>query len=242
MEDIELNLAINLEIERRVKARNLQAMEQVAKECRERCVETLIIPVDLCKPDAVNEIKEKVGNREIGLLVNNAGYAIKGQFIEVPLQDHLDMICVMNSAVVSLTHTFLPAMVKRHKGGVIILSSEVGFQAVPGWSIYAASKAFSLLFGEALHSELSGTGVCTITVCPGFVKTQQFQERANVSLRKMVPILSPFHVVELSLNKLGKKRMIIPGFDNKSLVFFERFLPRSWVTCLVKFYLKNVFQ
>ena len=86
---------------------------------------------------------------EIDLLINNAGFGNYGRFDQSPLEPQLGMVRVNCGAVVHLTHLYLAGMVQRRRGDILILASTASFQAVPYISVYAASKAFDLLFAKA---------------------------------------------------------------------------------------------
>jgi uncharacterized protein len=90
------------------------------------------------------------------------------------------MVRVNCEAVVILTRAFLPAMVERGRGGVIVVASTAGMQPLAYEATYSASKAFALTFTEALHTELRGTGVKCLAVNPGPVPTE-WQEVAGWS-------------------------------------------------------------
>ncbi len=97
--------------------------------------------------------------REVDLLVNNAGFGTYGRFWEIEPGRDAEMVRVNCEVVVTLTRAFLPSMVERRSGGVIVVASTAGMQPIPYEMTYAASKAFALSFTEALHEELRGTGV-----------------------------------------------------------------------------------
>ena len=81
-------------------------------------------------------------------------------------------------AVHELTGAFLPRMVEQGSGAILNVASTAAFQPLPGFATYAASKAFVHSFSEAVHSELSGTGVSVTSLCPGFTRTE-FEEAAG---------------------------------------------------------------
>jgi short-subunit dehydrogenase len=109
---------------------------------------------------------------DVALLVNNAGFGTYGPFLELDAAREAEEIRLNCEAVVTLTHAFLPQMVQRARGGVIIVASSAGMQPIPYQAVYAASKAFALSFGEALSEELRGSGVRILTVNPGPVPTE----------------------------------------------------------------------
>lgn len=114
----------------------------------------------------------------VDLLVNNAGFGSTGKFIAQDPAGEAAQIRVNCEAVVTLSHAFLPPMVERGRGGVIIVASTAGMQPIPYQAVYSATKAFALTFSDALHTELRGTGVRVLAVNPGPVPTE-WQDVAN---------------------------------------------------------------
>ena len=109
---------------------------------------------------------------QVDLLVNNAGFGLRGRFLELDAQRQAEMVRVNCEAVVTLTQAFVPAMVERGQGGVITVASTAGMQPLPYEATYGASKAFAISFMEALWMELRETGVTFTVVNPGPVKTE----------------------------------------------------------------------
>ena len=87
---------------------------------------------------------------DVDLLVNNAGFGLRGRFLELDPEREAEMVRVNCEAVVTLTHAFLPGMVERGRGGVITVASTAGMQPLPYETTYGASKAFAISFMEAL--------------------------------------------------------------------------------------------
>jgi short-subunit dehydrogenase len=104
---------------------------------------------------------------DVDLLVNNAGFGLRGHFTDLDADREAEMVRVNCEAVVTLTHAFVPAMVQRRHGGVITVASTAGLQPLPYETTYAATKAFAISFMEALSMELRGTGVKCLVVNPG---------------------------------------------------------------------------
>ena len=126
-------------------------------------------------------------------------------------------------------------MVKRGGGHVLLLASLLGYQAVPGYAAYAATKAYVLLFGEALHQELEPYGVVVTALCPGLSATS-FPEVAGqrVSPVLKMMIMKPHPVAEAGiLAMLGRRAAVIPGFFNKVTAFLNRLMPSSMQSMVV---------
>ncbi len=185
-------------------------------------VQVRVAPMDLAADSFLPAIVSLTEDIEIGLLVNNAGFAITGALLDNQEARELEMLYVNCRAPLILTKKFGSKMAKRRKGGIIMVSSIAGFGAMPQWTHYAATKAYSLLLGEGLAHELQKFGVDVLTLCPGSTSTE-FHQVAGVHGGKS---MSPVAVVAAALRNLGKKTTHIPGFHNLLLASTGRFLPR----------------
>lgn len=155
---------------------------------------------------------EKLG-ADVDLLVNNAGFGLRGRFLELDAVREAEMVRVNCEAVVRLTHAFVPGMVERGRGGVITVASTAGMQPLPYETTYAASKAFAISFMEALSMELRGTGVRALVVNPGPVKTEwQAVAGYDENTRTIPGMISAEQCVADALRAYDRgKRSMIPG-------------------------------
>ena len=150
-------------------ARRKDRLEVLAEELP---TQTHVVACDLIKE--AEKLKGKVDKQgiQIDLLVNNAGFGLRGHFADLDPEREAEMVRVNCEAVVTLTHAFLPAMIERGQGGVITVASTAGMQPLPYETTYGATKAFAISFMEALSMELRGTGVKCLVVNPGPVRTE----------------------------------------------------------------------
>ena len=155
---------------------------------------------------------EKLG-ADVDLLVNNAGFGLRGRFLELDAVREAEMVRVNCEAVVRLTHAFVPGMVERGRGGVITVASTAGMQPLPYETTYSASKAFAISFMEALSMELRGTGVRALVVNPGPVKTEwQAVAGYDENTRTIPGMISAEQCVADALRAYDRgKRSMIPG-------------------------------
>ena len=168
----------------------------------------------------------------IELLVNNAGFGDYGEFRELELDRQLAMVEVNCAAVVALTRLFLPAMVERRKGDILVVASTASFQAVPYQATYAATKAFDLIFAEGLAEEVKQFGVRVCAVCPGQTRTE-FQEIAHEPIPGAMSVHTATEVARMGLAALAEgKHSVICGVGNKLGMEFQRILPRRMVTVI----------
>ncbi len=208
-------------------ARRADRLERLAAELP---TEAHIIPCDLAA-DAPS-IRDRVAELglQVELLVNNAGFGTSGPFLEQDPDRNAEQVRVNCEAIVTLTHAFLPGMVERGRGGIINVASTAGMQPIPYESVYAATKAFAISFTDALHAELSGSGVRVLTVNPGPVPTEWHQVAGYDSDRVgVVPgAISADQVVREALAAYDRgRRSVIPGRAIRWFIRATRPSPRA---------------
>ena len=212
-------------------ARRRERLDELATRLRTlNGVSVEIVTADLAKADAAERIHSFTMDRrlEIELLINNAGFGVYGEFHRNAPKRELDMIRVNCLAVVHLTQMFLPAMIERRSGSILILSSTAAYQAVPYISTYAATKAFDLLFAEGLAHEAGRYGVKVCALCPGQTESE-FHEVAGAPGQGKGA--SAREVALLGLRALAEgKASVIHGFRNNAFVELQRLAPRRFVT------------
>ncbi len=213
-------------------ARRREPMEKVASNLRQKYgVDIQVEPIDLAVPGAAAALKETLDQKAltINVLVNNAGYGLHGEFIETPLERTTDMIQLNITALTELSYVFGRDMAARGTGEILLIASLLSFQAVPTYAAYAATKAYVLSFGEALHDELRTRGVVVTTLCPGHTETG-FDAAAGAYVSPMLRWLTmrPRPVAEAGLQALSKgKSSVIAGFMNNMVAFSNRLTSRS---------------
>jgi short-subunit dehydrogenase len=213
-------------------ARRKDRLEKLAKALRAKhTVKTVVFVADLAEPSAPDKIfaftKEK--GMEIDLLINNAGFGQYGEFPSVEKQRLLDMVQVNCSAVVHLTRLYLPEMVARRRGDVLILASTASFQAVPYISTYAATKAFDLLFAEGLAEELKPYGIRVCALCPGTTESEFHAVSGQEKFKKNAETAEKVARTGLKALAAGKS-YVISGLGNYLGAHGERLVPRRFVT------------
>ncbi len=176
-----------------------------------------VLAADLGRPEEIARLVEAIQARsDLTLMINNAGFGTHGDFAEVALERHLEMMRVHNEATVALSWAALPGMVARGGGAIINVSSVAAFFPSGGGSIYSATKVFLNNFSEALAAEVSGSGVRVQALCPGFTYSE-FHDTAEYEAfdRKTIPDklwMSAEAVVDESLAALGgDKVIVVPG-------------------------------
>lgn len=214
-------------------ARRHERIEQLAvRLAQEHKVQVEFYSADLSLSTAPDEIFAftQAKNIEVDLLVNNAGFGAYGPFHKSNRARQLQMVQVNIAAVVLLTHLYLPPMIERKRGDILIVASTAAFQGVPYISTYAATKAFDLLFAEALAEEVQAYGVNVCALCPGSTHTE-FQKVAGQPDRSFRHAETAEKVARVGLEGLEKgKSYVISGTANRLGVEGQRLAPRRLVT------------
>ena len=171
---------------------------------------------------------------EIDLLINNAGLGTYGEFAALSPAREAGMIQLNCTAVAHLTYLFLPAMIQRQRGDILIVSSTAAFQAVPYMAVYAATKAFDLIFAEALAQEVKRHGITVCALCPGSTESE-FDALAGIPTERTATIESAAKVARVGLQALERGRHTkISGLTNFALAQIQRLSPRRVGTAVAE--------
>ena len=213
-------------------ARRKNRLDELAKELTTKHrVMAEVFTADLADSDAPERIfaftKEK--GIQIDLLINNAGFGQYGEFHSIEKQRLLDMVQVNCHAVVHLTRLYLPEMVARRRGDVLILASTASFQAVPYIATYAATKAFDLLFAEGLAEEMKPYGIRVCALCPGSTESEFHDVSGQEKFQRNAETAEKVARTGLKALDAGKS-YVISGLGNYLGAHGERLVPRRFVT------------
>lgn len=167
--------------------------------------------------------------KEIEILVNNAGFGTRELFHNEAMAGHESMISVHCLAPVRLIHAALPNMLKRGRGTIINVSSLRAFGPGRRVAVYCGTKAFLNAFSEAIHIENMGKGIRVQVLCPGFTRTD-FHDRIGLETSPknggFVRWMSPEKLVDISIRSLaGNKVICIPGAWNRAMMFVLSLMP-----------------
>jgi len=191
-------------------------------------IDVRVVAIDLTEPNAVKALYDGVADLDIGLIIPSAGVDEMGDFL---IKDYVDlerMIKLNVSVPTELVHVFGSKLSLRKKSGVILVSSLFGYQGIPLFSTYAATKAYILMLGEALNVELRKKGIDVLVLSPGLTDTPFAHGlEMNLSLLPMF-VQKPKSVAMTGLKNLGRGATVVPGLLNKLYAWENRFLPRSW--------------
>jgi hypothetical protein len=220
-------------------ARSEDALVDLGERLQEEYgVGVTVVVKDLADPASPAEVQAALDERGITVdtLVNNAGFATYGAFVETDWDVERNELAVNVLALTELTKRFLPGMVERGEGQVLNVASTAAFQPGPLMSVYYASKAYVLSFSEGLAGELEGTGVTVTALCPGPTETG-FQSRAEMGASRLVQggLDDPGDVARAGYEGMrAGKTVVVPGLQNKLQTLLVRLLPRSVVRSLVR--------
>ncbi len=156
-------------------ARREDKLNEIAAEIKaQHGAMAYVIAADLADPESPQMIFDSVTSKGINIdaLVNNAGYAIEGGFIDSAWKEHLDFIQVLNTSLVHLCHLFATPMKQREYGRIINIASIAAFSPQLNGSLYGAAKSFVLDFTQAIDLELKPHNVFCTALCPGFTYSE----------------------------------------------------------------------
>lgn len=212
-------------------ARNDERLKLVKDELSLYRVNVYTIALDLSEDNSCEKVLDFVNknNLSVDILINNAGVGSFGYLSEIEMEKELKLIDINIRALTELTKTFLPIMISHGAGAIMNVASTAAFCAGPKMATYYASKAYVLNFTEALYEEVKGSNIKISCLCPGAVKTN-FQEKSGIRKKEAAKkaLMTPEEVARVAYRDFKKgKLIIIPGFKNKVIIIFNKFIPRS---------------
>ncbi len=211
-------------------ARDAQRLEQLAAELVTRyAVSAQWVVIDLSEAEAGHKLYAAARRHRpmVDVLVNNAGFGLYGQFVEMPMDRLQQMLRLHINSVVESMRLFLPGMIERQRGTVINVASIAGLFSMPYLAQYAATKAFLVSLSEAIDQEVRSSGVRIQACCPGSTETD-FHAAAGYVPKDPVRSESPAEVVAASLAALGRGRCLVPiGWRGRLYAVMSRWVPRA---------------
>lgn len=215
-------------------ARNIHKLNELRNEFISKYgIEVIVIGQDLSKENAAQYIYNEIikQNLQIDFLINNAGFGDNHAFADAEYAKISDMIMLNIKALTSLTHLFLPEMLKRGSGKILNIASIAAYMAGPYMAIYCATKSYVLSFSNALACEVKNSGITVTAVCPGPTDSRFWKvcEMENSKYLKMIKLPPANYVAQIAYQAMLKgKRTVIPCWWNKAMVGLIRLIPRNW--------------
>lgn len=209
-------------------ARSKEKLEKLKSELE---TEAELFTMDLSDEKNCYELYEKTKDKNIDILINNAGYGLFGDIDTIPLEDEINMLSLNVRALHILTKLFLMDFIKRDSGRILNVSSMAGLMlGGPLLTSYYATKAYVSSFTRGIYQELKDkkSSVTISQLCPGPVSTG-FNKRAGVSSFS-VKSLDSEYVAKYAIKKMFRGKLtIVPGFIMKCGVFFSRFASEKMI-------------
>jgi uncharacterized protein len=209
-------------------ARSGDKLGAIASELRERYgVGVDVLALDLSKPGAAAAAFDRFPQCDV--LINNAGFATKGRFDEIPRERISDEVSLDVLTLTELARGYVPGMRARGSGRILNVASTAGMLPGPFMTVYYACKAYVLSFSQALAEELHGSGVTVTCLAPGATATG-FAERANARRTltfTLLPVAEAETVARAGYDAMMRgEDLVIPGLWNKLVALAVRLTPR----------------
>jgi short-subunit dehydrogenase len=190
-------------------ARDAVRMEKLAERLRrETGIAIDILPADLTAPADLARVEQRLAeDARIGILINNAGAAIPGSFVEHGPAAVAALISLNVTAVARLAAAIAPRLAQAGSGAIVNIGSVVGLAPELGWTAYGATKAFVLFLSQGLHVELGPKGVYVQAVLPSATRTEIW-ERAGKDVNQLPAVMEVGELVDAAFI----------GFDRRETV------------------------
>ena len=218
-------------------ARRRERLEALAAELAANGTETRVVVADLsdaAAPQQIYDATEGAG-LAVDILINNAGLGQYGAFATNRAEQDARQVRVNCEAVVRLSRLFLPRMVERHRGWVLIVSSMASFQPIPYTATYAATKVFDRFFALGLAAEVERYGIKVTALCPGPVPTEFSAVAGWSGMSKRLASQTPEEVARKAVAALARgRRVIVPSRKGAFLMSLERFVPTSMIVGILE--------
>ena len=206
-------------------ARRADELERVAADIRSRGASADVLALDLSQPEAAATLQQRSADRDVGLVVCNAGINPEGEFEELSPAAHEQILDVNVRAPVLLARTFLPRLARRGRGGFLITGSIEGFVGFPHSATYSASKGFVRAFAEALWGEYRSQGIDVLGLAPSATDTPLLR-RNGFEPSELPGVLTADVVAEYALGHLRNGPVAVPGWTNRLMATALTHTPR----------------
>ncbi len=217
-------------------ARSEQILKSLSEEIKSKFnVECYYLAADLSTASGIQKVVDCVitNKFQINILINNAGYGLWGKLVNQPFENTNDMMHLNMLTPVELTTKLIPTLlVSKQQSYILNVSSTAAYQAVPTLAVYAATKAFIVLFSRGLRMELKKSNISVTCLSPGATDTN-FMNVAGMVSPEIVKRAAKFNmdakvVARFAIDGMFKKKIeMIPGWVNKISVALTYFVPKA---------------
>ncbi|WP_068180924.1 SDR family NAD(P)-dependent oxidoreductase [Mycobacterium sp. UM_CSW] len=174
------------------------------------------VGVDLSDPGSLTPIVQATNDIDVGLLVSNAGTALPGALVGSDLQAQRAILRLNTAAHLGLTHHFGERLVRRGRGGILLVSALGAVHGVPYMAHTAATKAYITSLGVGLHGELAKQGVHVTVLHPGPTRTPALGDLGLDPDKMPISPMAPDVCARDALRALERNRAnCIPGRINR---------------------------
>ncbi|MBQ8352112.1 MAG: SDR family NAD(P)-dependent oxidoreductase [Clostridia bacterium] len=188
-----------------------------------------VLEADLAQPSGIEAVRAWLAERkpQVRYLINAAGYGVFGDYTQVSEQDTIGMIDLNVKATVLLSHMVIPYMIAG--SNLLEMGSGSVFTPLPGFNIYASTKAFVYHYAQALAYEVRDRGIRVTVFCPGWVKTEFF-DRAETEKaegpRVKKPMLTVEYAVSCAMRAMKRGKILCAcNWYTKMQHLFSKILP-----------------
>lgn len=206
-------------------ARRKENLTKIKKDLKN--VNVQIIPLDLSVMDNLEVLYNETKDKDVDILINNAGFGLFGEFSETDLETELKMIDLNIVALHYLTKKFLQIFVEKDSGYILNVASSAGFMSGPKLSTYYATKNYVCRLTEAIYQELkmNKSNVHISALCPGPVDTE-FNKVAKGTFKTKAA--DSKYIAKYAIEKMFKgKLIIVPTFFMKLSLIAAKLAPRK---------------
>ena len=212
-------------------ARTASRLDQLAADLvKTYGVDARPIAADLADPAAPPAIFAQLAGKPVDILINNAGFGVRGPYAETDWARDSGLMQVNMAALAHLTKLFLPEMIRLRTGRILNIASTAAFVPGPFMALYYASKAFVLSFSEALANEVQGAGVTVTVLCPGPTRTE-FAQAAGIGDSDLFHgrTMGAAEVARIGYDAMmAGKSSVIAGARNRWMIRGTRLVARSF--------------
>ncbi|MBI2384157.1 MAG: SDR family oxidoreductase [Gammaproteobacteria bacterium] len=219
----------------------LKALQAELKEKHQ--ADSVVVALDLtdaAAPQALFDLL-KQQRLQVDVLVNNAGFGLFGNELDIPWDKTRQMLMLDIVALTHLTKLFARDMVKRGSGYILQVASIGAYQPSPTYAAYSAAKAYVLSFGQALNYELRGTGVSCTVVSPGVTATEFLQVSGQkTTWFQRITMMDSAAVARIGIRAMLKRRYsVVTGWINRLLTLTTRLSPAAANAAITYRLMKN---